>query len=453
MTEKSNPKFIAWLKEMAETFLGHKDQAISMPNVYSLVYSQLDAMNREESSEGYTGLVDVYLDGSSIFAVLSKGGLLYRCDVSLGEGGATLGTLTQVEIDYKPVSQRVRTIQQADGKYRWFAFPAATAVLNKSGELDTRQLFQSFVDKIENGTAPYPYLTFYHVGKQIVFGQADYAAVDGYTYLLSGTWENTPLANAMREAIEKNPDYYGISIGFYYDPDTTEQMQVGDGVVIPMYTDGINSEASILAEIDAACLFTGAYTEGVNQMNKKAKDELLKVAGDDPTLQAEVEVLAAKVDEVNAEIEDKDLIRRTAETAATETTEPVVEVPVEEPADEVPQELLMTDEAMQVLADQVIAGVTANFTAQLATLNDGFDTKVKALEIIIQDLQARMKNLEAPIEEAVAQAVEDLPRNQKIFVGFRPRQIETPAAQPEEEPTSEEIAQETLATLKSGKEK
>lgn len=452
MPEKTDPKFIAWLKEMAEQFLGHKAQAISMPNIYSLVYTQLDSMNRDETSEGYTGLVDVYLDGPNVFAVLSKGGLLYRCDVSLTDGGAVLGGLTQVEVDYKPVSQRVRTVQQADGKYRWFAFPAATAVLNKSGELDTRQLFQSFVDKIENGLAPYPYLTFYHVGKQIVFGQADYAAVDGYTYLLSGTWEDTPLATAMRKAIESNPEYYGISIGFYYDPQTTEKLEVENGVSVPMYTDGINSEASILAEIDAACLYTGAYTEGVNRMNKKAKDELLKVAGDDPTLQAEVEVLAAKVDEVNKDIVDKDLIRRSTETVPVEKPEQT-EVPPAEPEEE-PQELLMTEEAMKTLADQVIAGVTANFTAQLASVYDKMDTMSKATDVIIQGLQERIKHLEAPLEEAVAQAVEDLPRKNKIFVGYRPRTVATPAAQPEdEEPTSEEIAQETLATLKSGKEK
>jgi hypothetical protein len=454
MAENKNPKaqeFFVWVKEMAEQFLGHKEQAVSMPNIYSLVYDELSKSNSSPTaSSEYLGLVDIYFENGAIFAVLSKGGLLYRMDVQISDTGVVLGVPVQVVTDFIPSAQSLKTTRQADGKYRWFAMPAATAVLNKSGELDSRQLFQSFVTRIENGTSPYPYLTFYHIGERLVFGRADYAAVDGYVYLLSGTWEDTPLANAMRVAIEKNPNYYGISIGYMYDPATKERMQVGDGVIIPVYTDGINTEASILAEIDAACLYTGAYSEGVNRMNKKAKDELLKVVGDDPALVAQVETLATNVDAVNTEIEDKNLIRRNT-AIAEPVAEPIAE-PIAEP-EPVVQEVEMNDEAMGFLAERVATLVASSFTTQLDAAIEKVALEIAGLATQNQSLIDRIAKLEEPLAVSVAQAVADLPRNAKLLVGYRPRQIEQTAEQPDDELTSEDFAQETLASLRAGKEK
>jgi len=194
------------------------DRAIALPSIYALVYAQLEiAMQADDT---WRALIDVYLDGSDMYAVIGVNGLLYKSALTISGSNVTLGELTQVEIDYKPVSQSIKTTRQANGQYRWFAFPAATAVLNRSGELDSRELFNNFVARIESGQVEYPFLSFYHVGKQITLGRADYVAVDGYTLLMSGLWDTEPLAEAVRNAIEKTPDYYGISIGYLYQPET-----------------------------------------------------------------------------------------------------------------------------------------------------------------------------------------------------------------------------------------
>jgi hypothetical protein len=424
-----------------------KEQAISMPNIYQLVGMALSQGNQDGS---YVGLVDVYLDNGAMFAVLSKDGLLYRTDVTLVGGNVTLGELAQVVIDYKPVTQTIKTTRQANGQYRWFAFPAATAVLNRSGELDSRQLFENFVQRIEDGQ-PYPFLTFYHVGEQITLGQADYVAVDGYTLLISGLWAEDALSQATRQAIEKSPDYYGISIGYMYQPETKEQMQVGEGITIPVYTDGILIECSILAEKDAACLMTGAYTEGVNRMNKKAKDELDKIVAGDPALETLAADLENKVDQVNASTEG--LIRREGtEVATTEpetpVADPVVETPtevapVETPAPVVepptPAEFVLDELAMQTIVERVAATFTDKMTANEQAITD--------LNGQITALVARIAALEKPLEETVKQVIADLPRK-STTVTYRPTQ-QHQAEQPEdEEVTSEEIAQATLANLK-----
>lgn len=428
-----------------------KQRAISLPNIYSLVYAQLEMLTQADNV--WRALIDVYLDGAEMFAVVAVNGLLYKSGLTLSAGGVTLGELIQVEVDYKPVTQSIKTTRQADGKYRWFAFPAATAVLNRSGELDSRQLFENFVARIEDG-APYPYLSFYHVGKQITLGQADYVAVDGYTLLMSGVWDDAPLANAVRQAIEAAPDYYGISIGYVYQPETKQKLQIGEGISIPVYTDGILVECSILKETDAACLMTGAYTEGVNRMNKKAKDELEKIVAGDPALEAQVAELEAHVDTVNVSTEG--LIRRENEEApvtdppvgdppAAEPAAPIVDAaPVEPPA---PAVMEMDEVAMQALAERVAVKVSEAFTAELATFKTANEQTVNGLNEQITKLTARIVALETPMAEAVKQAIADMPRNTRTQIVYRPT-TQPPAAQPEHEETSEDIAQATLANLK-----
>jgi hypothetical protein len=423
-----------------------KEQAVSMSNVYQLVYAELD--KQKQTDNIYRALVDVYLDGASMFAVFAMNGLLYKADIMLASGGVVMGDPVQVEIQYAPVAQSLKTLRQADGKYRWFAFPAATAVLNRSGELDSRQLFESFVKRIEDG-APYPYLTFYHVGEAIKLGLADYVAVDGYTLLMSGLWDAGALPQAVRQAIENDPDYYGISIGYFYQPETKERLQVGEGITIPVYTDGILVEASILAEQDASCLFTGAYTEGVNRMNKKAKDELEKIVAGNPELEAQVAELEKHVDEVNASTEG--LIRREKETPEPPPALEVVPAPAIEPEPITsPAELILDQEGMEALTERVAEKVNQIHADEMKAWRTANEEVVQSLQASVTKLTARVAELEKPLEETVKQALQDMPRNQ-VKVVYRPtlRQAE----QPETQVSSEDVAQETLANLQAGKEK
>ena len=425
-----------------------KDRAIALPSIYSLVFAQLDAQMQVDNV--WRALIDVYLDGAEMYAVIGVNGLLYKSPLTVSASGVTLGELTQVEIDYKPIGQSIRTTRQADGQYRWFAFPAATAVLNRSGELDSRELFENFVARIESGEAEYPYLSFYHVGEQITLGRSDYVAVDGYTLLMSGLWDSEPLANAVRQAVENSPDYYGISIGYVYKPEMKQKLQVADGISIPVYTDGILVECSILAERDAACLMTGAYTEGVNRMNKKAKDELEKIVAGDPALEAQVAELEAHVDSVNASTEG--LIRRENEPVAEPVVEPVVTAepvvapgPVVEPP--APVEIVMDEDAMQALAERVAGKVSETFTAELVTLKETNEQNVNGLNEQITKLTARIVALETPLAETVKQTIADMPRNARTQIVYRPTQ--RTAEQPEPVTTTEDIAQATLANLKT----
>ena len=428
------------------------ERAISMPNIYGLVYAQLDAQMQADGA--WRALIDVYIDGADMFAVIGIDGLLYKSMVTLANGAVTLGDLVQVEIDYKPVTQKrsLLVYRQADGKYRWFAFPAATAVLNRSGELDSRELFKNFVTRIEAGEVPYPFLSFYHVGEQINLGQADFVAAEEYEYLVSGTFADDPLSQATRKAIQKDPTYYGTSIGYYYMPEKVEELIVADGITIPVYTDGINHEVSILAEKDAACLYTGIFVqkEGVNRMNQKAKDELDKIAGDDPEAQAIVKALEEKVDSINTEITDKNLIRRETPPAV----EPPPVAPVTEPSPEAiidkPMLLGIDDDGMNELAERVAVKVTEAYVQKMDEMRSDLQKQLTGLTDALneqaKDYEARISKLEAPLSEQVQTALEDMPRTTAKIV-YRPRERQADKPVEDQGVSLEEIANATLANL------
>lgn len=393
-----------------------KARAVAMPNIYQMVDAKLAQMSQE--SGVWKALVDVYLDGSEMFAVVAVDGKLYKAGVRLDSGDVILGEFDQVEPEYIPIEgqRHLRVLRQADGRYRWFAFPACTAVLNRSGEIDSRKLFQNFVDKIRSGKAPYPYLTFYHLGEALVLGEADYAAVDGYAYLLSGTFDDNPLSRAIARRLEQDADGWGTSIGYIYEPSRVERYQVAGDISIPVYQDGINVEVSILREEDAASLYTGIYaTKGVNYMNPKIIEELRALVGDDPDAAQIVEQLAGRVDDVNRQIEAKNLIRRAADDGESAEAKPAEAEPEhDEKADAIAglvSKVEQLTDALQAVAERV--GALAERTNQIE------DRQRAALEEIIADLGRNLT---------------------------RPRAAYRPTA-PEGSATLEDIASSTLQNL------
>jgi len=124
---------------------------------------------------------------------------------------------------------------------------------------------------------------------------------------------------------------------------------------------------------------------------------------------------------------------------------PVEVAPVIEPP--APAELVMDDEAMQALAERVSVKVSEAFTAELVSMKATNEQTINGLNEQITKLTARIVALETPMAEAVKQAIQDMPRNTRTQIVYRPTTHST-AEQPEPEPTTEDIARETLANLK-----
>lgn len=224
------------------------ERALSMPRLYEAISSLL------YEGDDWPFLLDVYADGGDLYALTTQDGRLYRQPIGVQGEMVTLGERQQV-MEAHPTVNQSRTVirQQADGRWRWYSI-SATSVLNRVGEIDSRDLFDSFITHAQE-TGEYPIRMFYHQGEGYRTGQADFLARDGYCYVTSGVFDDTPLARAEVAARQADPDYWGESIGFLpkADPD---MVGIAEGINIPVYRRGINREISTLPEREAASLFT-----------------------------------------------------------------------------------------------------------------------------------------------------------------------------------------------------
>ena len=249
-------------------------------------------------------------------------------------------------------------------KYRWVAI-TETSVLLRVGELDSTELFDSFIAHAEE-TGEYPTLRFFH-DSRLDFGQADWLAREGNCYLASGTLdEEHPIAQAFIRAAEAGElGDWGTSNGFRATADP-ELWEIAEGVSIPVYREGVHREISLLPEDKAASWFTRICgVAEVVRMRKDVADALKKLFGDE----AAAEAFIAQVDETNREIEERGLIARESGDAGAEEGEPeaAMEAPAtteqtettedetteDEDDEQVPAEIELDEEMLEALAVRV----------------------------------------------------------------------------------------------------
>lgn len=141
-----------------------------------------------------------------------------------------------------------------NNRVRWFAWPACTAFINRDREIDSMALFDRFIDHIER-TQEWPYLTFFHQDEKFRMGESDFVARDHVAYLVSGLFDETKIAQeAIKGLMSSEPHYWGTSIR--YQPIGKPYYIVDRGKKVPVYSDGIHKEVSLLPEQAASSIFT-----------------------------------------------------------------------------------------------------------------------------------------------------------------------------------------------------
>jgi hypothetical protein len=320
--------------------------------------------------------------------------------------------------------------RQADGRIRGVGI-VATSVLNRVGEIDSRALFDSFVDHWKESGAN-PILEFYHLGETSRLGEIDYLARADNVYINSWLFDDTPAGRAAADSLERESDYWGFSIGYLPTCDP-EMIAVANGVAIPVYTRGIQRETSIVAEKRAANLFTMPVT-GVERMNKDIKADLLKLMGGDEALTNEAEAL---IDTRNRAIDEQGLVTR-SDADAEQPVEPEVE---------------LDDAALAAIARTVengeqfaaLVGNVATLTETVASLTATVSALTQTNEAANVETQRRLKALET--DEEIKR--EDQPTRNVWRVTHRPRnggeQPQADEPQGDESETMADIAKRNLA--------
>jgi hypothetical protein len=338
--------------------------------------------------------------------------------VTVTDDLVSTGEWVEVSESFPPVATRT-SIVRTEKERRWVSI-SAVAVLNRVGVIDSRSLFDSFVEHAQN-TGEYPVRMFFHQGEQFRTGQADFLAREGNVYITSGVYDaDNPLAEAEMRAIEREPDYWGESIGFI--PEAMRMEEVAAGVSIPIYTRGVHKEISTLPASQAAHMFTQIME--VRRMKAEVLEALKRLFGDDE------EGLAAflgRVEGVERTIADDGMITRDG-SDVTATLELVAE----------PQPQLVLDEAA---VGAIVTALTEAEPFQLLTR--GLQEAREALAPLgdrLTALETRLGVLEAGAEVARAQYAQDLPGRPPL-VTYRPRD---PRPQPEVE--AEPIVPASYAT-------
>lgn len=381
--------------------LFRKEHAISMPDLYDQVYSL--TMNSGESS---AWLIDVYASDSGMFAIFVDQGKLYKASLVYSEQYNAVSMQgrefwQEVMEEYVPVSRQIKI--RADGdKMRWFLI-AGTTIINRNGEIDSSNLFDSMIAKCES-SGNYPYLTFFHLGKDLQMGDCDYLAREGVALIASGLFNDSKQAKAMIRSYNENPTYWGSSIGFYAE--LPEMVNITQDVKLPVYTDGEFIEISILPEKQACAIMTALRSTKENIMNERVKKAITDLAGGDESL---AEEFINMVDDVNRATEEQGLIHRDVPDTGTtveDSTEDIVEQAVEDSVQDeiVVKELEIDEEVIHSIADATLSSpAIQDFVQSIQQKMDEVSELVNAQASEIKDLHAALirtnQKLEAKVEE------------------------------------------------------
>lgn len=384
-----------------------EERAIGMSRLYEQLMGKLEEMGEEDS---YPWPIDLYHDQGRMYLITADKGKLYRYDVMMQNDEPMLGVPVEVMENHPPMGQTRTTItRRADGRYRWFSV-SATSVLNRVGEIDSRELYDNFIKHAEE-TREYPIRQFYHQGEKFRTGQADFLARDGNCYVTSGLFDDSPLALAEIEARNREPSYWGESIGYLplVEPEIMRIAEIG----IPVYTDGIHKEISTLPEREAANLFTTTQQEVSRMMTGPAWEAFLKLWNGDE--QKAREWLEQNAEATNRAIETGGLITRQAE---------------EQPAGEAEGEQVLTidDTAVAALTDSVTRSEA--FTSLAEQLKQATEAlviageKIEALYRQVEALSGRVAGLEQTDDKKQKQWLQDQSRRAKnqTTVTYRPRE-------------------------------
>lgn len=307
-----------------------KERVLSINDIASQIYEYA-----EENIDPYAYIEGLYVDNDgNSFAILAASGKLKKFSYSIANGKVVDGGVTDVVIDFTPVSQsRVKIVRTSENESLWYGI-VASAVLNRNAEIDTTKMFDYLEENYRSGNA---YLTFHHLPKDpFQFGTVE--GVFRYNEFLIGYGKidtSTALGKAAERSLESGE--WGFSIGFMSNEGKMVDI---NGIKIRTFEIAELIEVSILKESNAANLFTQAnYKERYSMATKeRAKDLLMDFLNDEE----EADNLIEQADFKSREIHENGLITR-------EDNKPEAEEQNENENGDGKMELVLTEETLEVI--------------------------------------------------------------------------------------------------------
>lgn len=232
------------------------ERAVTFQKIYQDVLHLLTLADYAEGT--LTILYDVYYDDTQgrFFALCLRDGIVYNAEIIVQSNSIMLGDFTEITAqDLIPrSSSSLKVYRSKNGDMRWLAI-SSVACINRLGEIDSTQLFDSFID-FANVTGLFPGVTVYHLGTRTTIGKADLLARRGYVYITSGKFYDNEDGRAFYNAL-KDRDDWGNSIEFYSPGLEVETIEwQGRSIQVPMHKHGINTDITLVQERHAASVLT-----------------------------------------------------------------------------------------------------------------------------------------------------------------------------------------------------
>ncbi len=400
----------------------------SMPNIYAQISDKF--WDEEfENENGYHYLHDIFVDsnGGQMYAITSSAGSLYQWPVTVSNDLVELGEPVDVAVQFVPRSKPIyRKLE--DGRILMVGV-ICTSILNRSGHIDSRAMFDTFVERFKGDGSEY--VNFAHVaGAETSMGKIVRVWREGYALLAAMEFANDPISQAAAEAmIADEKGVWGFSIEFWPDagPVPTE---IHDGIKVPVYNAGALAGVSILKEKKAAAWFTQHIVSRSADMRKEDYADLVELVGPDLA-----DDMLERVESLNKDVDTRGLIARSAEDAVGSAEEAIAEIADEEEvvaesveeveaevvADEDPEAVAesaaspvfeIDDELVDVIAGRVAEG--AELQARSSELFRSLIDKVQSLTAQVAELVERVAVVESEKEEISgvvkesAKAIEEL---------------------------------------------
>lgn len=389
------------------------ERAVSLDNLWAVALAALD-----QEYDSRARLLQIYRqpDGSlwAVASVEPDYPLFVEVPMNLNTGAIDWDRLQQLgSLDSEAEEMSVSNLtigRTSDGSSYRVMGVAATAVLNRVGEIDSVDLFNSFLEyDVE------PEIRLCHA-EEVVLGRCIYRAVDGYAYIIVADLPINEFTTRWVDHARANPGYWGWSIG-YTGPENDEDVleEVIDGIWVPVFRTGINHEVSIVPEALAAGIGTSVVI-GDQDMNAALMEALKELFPDDE----ERTRFIGQVDGLNDTVRSAGLIVRVAEAPTEEgeeegdTQDPKTSDPIV--IDESVVEAIVARMTEGDVAEKLREPILAAITPQITSVSTGLETLQKSVQAALDQIAEQV----VPIARALSDVEEDRAAPRTV-VTYRPR--------------------------------
>lgn len=300
---------------------------ISLNGIAMQCVSWFEARNMEAGDDwdSYHFLQEVYAaEDGGIYVISVSGGKLFKwvAQVDHSTGDIALGEPKQVTQVFtnSSESRTIRVQVREDGRYEAFAV-LSTAMINKDGQIDSRTLFDSFVDRFRGDGSEY--INIYHIGHDATrVGELRTIFREGNVLVGYYVLDDNIVAQRVGETLS-DPELgkvWGGSIEFWTDEEP-EILQIAEGVTAPVFRTGTLLGYSIALVADGAAWGTKHLM--VNRMNKTNREKVELLLQGDTEAMAVVE---SWVDEANERTLKPGIITHTTATDAEAEVDQEIDV-------------------------------------------------------------------------------------------------------------------------------